>query len=72
MSNYNQQDILIKELRKSRILVESFSSVLNNHTLRKKTLKNIDELIDEINNSDIYQLEELLIAYIEFKKLYPN
>ena len=72
MSKYNQQDILIRELRKSRMLVESFSSVLSNHTLKKKTLKNIDELIDEINNSDIYQLEKLLVAYIEFKNNNPN
>jgi predicted CopG family antitoxin len=64
----NAQNILIGELAKSKALVESFSSVLNNYTLKRKTLKNIDELIDEINDSDIYQLEELIKVYREYKK----
>lgn len=71
----NPQDILIEELKKSRELFNSLSSVINNNSKlqdkTKKSIKNIDQLIKYINNSNIFELDNLLIKFDEFREMYP-
>lgn len=71
----NPQDILIEELKKSRELFNSLSTVINNNQdLRVKTQKsieNVNELIEYIDKSNIFALEDLLIKFEEFREIYP-